>query len=133
MKISLLFLLASLLHCSEDIAADIRTVMDTAVSTINVGDVDGHMVTMHPDSPNFKATLQATKSMIEKYKPTVEIVDYKFIGIIDDYALVRVIQRNTLTAPGLKGTDVRIVHSLKKDGSKWKMWAIMQLDMTINR
>lgn len=133
MKISLLILLVSFLHCSEDNAADIRFVMNTAVSTINAGDVDGHMDTMHPNSPNYKATLQATISMIQKYKPTVEIVDYHYIGIIDDYALVRVIQRNTFTAGGFKGTDVRIVHSLKRDGEKWKMWAIMQLDMTVRK
>jgi hypothetical protein len=114
-----------------DPAAEIRSVLDKALEAFNKKDVAENMAFMHPGSPGYKVTLAKTKEMLEKYDVTAEVVEYHFVGVTGDYALIRIKQRNVFKQGPSKGTDVELVHALKRHEGKWKFWSLMQLDMKV--
>jgi hypothetical protein len=112
-------------------AAEIQAFLRAAVEAFNKKDLEKNMDFMHPDSPGYKPTLMKTKELLEKYDVSIELVDYEYIGKTKDYALIRVKQRNKFSKGPYKGTEVEMIHALKKHHGAWKDWSLMQLEMKV--
>ena len=115
----------------SDVAIDIRKVLDQALAAINNKDLRRNMALMHPESPNYRATLAKTQMMLTKYDVTTEIIDYDYIGASGGYAFIQIEQKNTFNVGQFKGTTVELVHALKKHEGTWKFWSIMQVSMVV--
>jgi hypothetical protein len=113
------------------VSAEIRKVLDQACTAINNRDLKANMAFTHPESPNYKATLMKTQTMLAKYDITTEILEYDSIGTSGGYTFIRVKQKNTFRKGQYKGTVVELVHALKRHEGAWKFWSIMQLAMEV--
>jgi len=82
------------------------------------------METIHPESPVFESTEKIVKQIFEQFDLSYKIEKIEIIEESDEEAIVRFVQLTTkLKNFQFKNNRLTGVHTLRKDGSSWKIYA----------
>lgn len=132
-SLQLIFGIAMAISCSvASFAADQdegRKIIEDNLKTLNDGDVEAHMATIHSESPNFEATRDGMKETLAEYKLKFTLISCTLVGKDGEYLVVRVKQKTEkITGPAFKNNEMDMMNILKKDKGKWKIWtsAVME-------
>ena len=81
------------------------------------------MGTIHPESPVFESTEKIVKQIFEQFDLSYKIEKIEIIEESEEEALVKFIQLTTkLNNFQFKNNRLTGVHTLRKDGSSWKIY-----------
>jgi hypothetical protein len=130
-SLSLAILVAALVagptaaHAADDaLAAALRAVYEANLDAYERMDVDATLKTLHSRSPGYKATQEMLSDDVPDPKVDAELVDFRYIGHDDEFAVARV-KTKTAAVAGEKGfvdnTVDAIVLFHQEDGA-WKLW-----------
>jgi len=102
------------------------------LSAMEREDINAVMATVHPQTPDYEASRAVIEEIFKKYDLKFELIDLKLAGIRDGEAKVAYTQKTTRVGgdTDLPDNIVEGVHTLKKDGDKWKIINSVQLRIT---
>ncbi len=130
---------ATMLNCHADqpenkqlatIEADIKTIMEANLKSLQDENMDAMMATIHPDSSSKSQMKQIMTRIFKNYDLKYEILSYKFIAYDGELAYVRVNQRTSkISGPAFKNNELEQVNILKKDSGSWKILTSAQLNL----
>jgi hypothetical protein len=118
----LLGLTATALAADDKLATTLRDVVEENVRAYDAKDVAGVQRTMDTRSAEYDPTLAALRSQFED-NLTAKLVDFKYIGHDDEFAVARVKLR-VEGPPGsafMNNTSDQIV-IFHQEGGAWKLW-----------
>ena len=97
---------------------------------MNEENFDAVMNTIHEESPSYPATESMIKQLFSRYDLDYKVVEMKVIEETDTEAKVEFVQITTkLTGPAFKNNKTTGVHTLKKVGDSWKIYATEMTDV----
>jgi hypothetical protein len=131
MRASLIAFLIALpiLAAERPTDAEVKAVVAENLKATQASDLDAIRATIHPDSIA-QNTIGQAAAALSAYKLKYEAVSVGFIGMVDDYALIRVVQRTTRVAgPDFLDNEIDGIWALRLDGTKWKYWTQMALKL----
>jgi hypothetical protein len=123
--LALLLSLAATAGAADDkLAASLRVVAEENVRAYEAEDVDGVLRTMHTRSPEYDPTRAALPEQFKEQDLTVKLVDFRYMGHDDEFAIARV---KTMVAgtPG-SGFQDNVTDSVllfHREGGLWKLWS----------
>ena len=105
------------------LAPALQYVMENNLATFNRKDLAGTMATIHTKSPDYDPTKAALEEQFKDLDVTASLVDFKFIGHDDEFAVARVKVR-TVGKPGSGFADntVDAIYLFHDEGGAWKLW-----------
>lgn len=110
-----------------DEAAVFKTVEDN-VRAMEHKDIDGVMATVHPKSSGASSEARAEiEGIFARYDLKYTLSDMKIVSETPEEVRVRFVQKTEKSGGDADFTDfiVEGVHSLRKDGDKWKLFDIV--------
>ena len=121
---ALLGLAATAGAADNPLAATLRGVMEENLRAYDAEDVAGVQRTMHTRSPEYDPTVAALTEQFRDEDLTVKLVDFKYMGHDDEFAVARV-KINVEGPPGSvfvnNTTDNLIL--FHQEGGVWKLWS----------
>jgi hypothetical protein len=133
MTIRLVVMLVTLLGLAVTAGADdklattLRGVVEENVRAYDARDTDAFLRTLHPQSPGYEATKAILSDQFREGDIKVTLVDYKYIGHDDEFAVARV-KMKTVAPPGSTGfqsnvTDSVVLFHRDEFARAWKLWS----------
>ncbi len=102
----------------------LRVVAEENVRAYDAEDIDGVLRTMHTRSPEYDRTRKALPDQFRAMDLAVKLVDFKYMGHDDEFAVARV--KTQLVGPAGSGFQDNVTESVMlfhKEGSVWKLWS----------
>ncbi len=95
-------------------------------------DINAVMATVHPETANFEASREVIAEVLTKYDLRYEVRDLKVVNTTGDEVKVSFVQQTRRVGgePDLPDNLVEGVHTLKKDGDKWKLLRTVNIRVT---
>ena len=111
----------------DKLAATLRGVVEENVRAYDARDTDAFLRTLHPQSPGFEATKAILSDQFREGDIKVTLVDYKYIGHDDEFAIARV-KMKTMAPPGSTDfqsnvTDSIVLFHRDEFARAWKLWS----------
>ena len=111
----------------DKLGATLRGVVEENVRAYDARDTDAFLRTLHPQSPGFEATKAILSDQFREGDIKVTLVDYKYIGHDDEFAVARV-KMKTMAPPGSTNfqsnvTDSIVVFHRDEFARAWKLWS----------
>ncbi|MGQ9642381.1 MAG: TcaA NTF2-like domain-containing protein [Ignavibacterium sp.] len=107
-----------------------EALVNANVDFMNQEDFDGVMSTIHPQSPSYEMTEKLVKKIFEVYDLNYKIEKLKVLEKNDNEAKIEFVQITTkLKGPDFKNNKTNGVHTLKMDGSSWKIFSTEVQDL----
>jgi hypothetical protein len=113
--------------CEKITEADKTAAVETVranLEAMKTRNADALSETVHPSSPNFEETKSAAQRQAERYTLLYDLKSAEFDSIKGGEIRVRFVQetRKVLGPDDLKDNRVTGLHTLRRDGTKWKLW-----------
>ncbi|MCM3477819.1 hypothetical protein [Caldibacillus thermoamylovorans] len=106
---------------------ELIAVLDKNLETMQAGDIEGYMSTIHDESPSFESTKQLIEQFASQYTFDIEISDVEVVEKSVDEAKVTFTQRTMkVKGPEYKNNEVKGYHILKPYKGKWKIYESAQ-------
>lgn len=95
-------------------------------------DINAVMATVHPETPNFEASKTVNEELFKNYDLKFELVDMRLVSVENGEAKVSYKQKTHRVGGEADEPDVLAegIHTLKKDGDKWKIISSVALRFT---
>jgi hypothetical protein len=111
----------------DKLATSLRGVVEENVRAYDARDTDAFLRTLHPQSPGYEATRAILSDQFREGDIKVTLVDYKYIGHDDEFAVARV-KMKTVAPPGSTGfqsniTDSVVLFHRDEFARAWKLWS----------
>jgi hypothetical protein len=111
----------------DKLGATLRGVVEENVRAYDARDTDAFLRTLHPKSPGYEATKAILSDQFREGDIKVTLVDYKYIGHDDEFAVARV-KMKTVAPPGSTGfqsnvTDSVVLFHRDEFARAWKLWS----------
>jgi hypothetical protein len=122
--VALLGIAGAAAAADDELATTLRGVVQENLRAYDAEDPDGVMRTMHSRSPEYAPTKAALPGQFAAEDLSVELVDFRYIGHDDEFAVARV--KTKLTAPPGSDFDDNVVDSIMlfhQEGGLWKLWS----------
>jgi hypothetical protein len=86
-------------------------------------DINAVMATVHPETPNFEASKAYNEDLFKNYDLKFELIDLKLVSLKKGEARVAFRQKTHRVDGDTNEPPVfaQGIHTLKKDGGKWKI------------
>lgn len=108
----------------EEVAAELKTVVQANLEATQGEDLDKVMATVHTQSPSYLGTKQAMPDLFENFDLNYNILSLKVVGTDDEYAYARVKQETKKVAgPAFRDNQVDMLQIFRKEDDKWKFWS----------
>jgi hypothetical protein len=107
----------------DELAATLRGVVEENLRAYDAEDARGVQRTMHTRSPEYSPTVTAVTRQLDDDDLTVRLVDFKYMGHDDEFAVARV-KIKVEGPPGsvyVNNTTDNIV-LFHQEGGTWKLW-----------
>ena len=126
LPLALLVSLASPAGAADDdqLSADLRAVVEEQVRAYDAEDLNGVLGTIHSRSPNYKSMRSALGKQFEEQDLTVTLVDFRYMGHDDEFAVARV--KTRVAGPAESGFQDNVVDEVllfHREGALWKLWS----------
>src|SRR5262249_57665479 len=95
----------------DKLGATLRGVVEENVRAYDARDTDAFLRTLHPKSPGYEATKAILSDQFREGDIKVTLVDYKYIGHDDEFAVARV-KMKTVAPPGSTGFQSNVTDSV---------------------
>jgi hypothetical protein len=108
----------------DKLATTLQGVVQENLRAYDAEDADGVLRTMHSRSPEYGRTKAALPDQFAAEDLTVQLVDFRYMGHDDEFAVARV--KTKLTAPPGSDFDDNVVDSIMlfhREGGLWKLWS----------
>jgi hypothetical protein len=106
---------------------ELIAVLDKNLETMQAGDIEGYMKTIHDESPSYASTKQLMEQLASQYTFDIEISDVEVVEKSADEAKVTFTQRTMkVKGPEYKNNEVKGYHILKPYKGKWKIYESVQ-------
>jgi hypothetical protein len=127
MLVTLLGLAVTAGAADDKLATTLHGVVEENVRAYDARDTDAFLRTLHPQSPGFEATKAILSDQFREGDIKVTLVDYKYIGHDDEFAVARV-KMKTVAPPGSTGfqsnvTDSVLLFHRDEAARAWKLWS----------
>jgi len=112
-------------RAAEDkLTTSLRGVVEENVRAYDAEDADGVMRTIHSRSPEYETTKAALPGQFAAEDLTVKLVDFRYMGHDDEFAIARV-KTKIIGTPGGAFEDnvVDSVMLFHREGALWKLWS----------
>lgn len=122
--VALLGIVRAAAAADDKLATTLRGVVQENLRAYDAEDSDGVMRTMHSRSPEYDRTKAALPGQFAAEDLTVQLVDFRYMGHDDEFAVARV--KTKLTAPPGSDFDDNVVESIvlfHQEGGLWKLWS----------
>jgi hypothetical protein len=124
---TLLGLVATAGAADDKLGTTLRGVVEENVRAYDARDTDAFLRTLHPQSPGYEATKAILSDQFREGDIKVTLVDYKYIGHDDEFAVARV-KLKTMAPPGSTNfqsnvTDSVVVFHRDEFARAWKLWS----------
>lgn len=98
-------------------------VIEENLQAMQAEDIDGVMATVHPEGADVAATRAVVEEIFAKYDFKYRLSGLKVVSVKDGEVQVRFVQTTERTGGAEDQADNVLdgVHTLKKDGAKWKL------------
>lgn len=101
-----------------------ESVIKANAAYMNEEDLKAAMSTIHPESPSYPATESMMKQIFDRYDLNFKIGSIKVLEQKDNDAKVEFTQvTKKIKGPDFKNNKATGIHTLKKDGSSWKIYS----------
>lgn len=102
------------------------------LSAMQREDINGVMATVHPETPDFEASRAVFEEIFAKYDLKYDLRELKVVGTTETEVKVSYVQKTQRVggATDLPDNIVEGVHTLKKDGDKWKLLRTVSIRFT---
>jgi hypothetical protein len=108
----------------DELAASLRGVVEANLKGYDAEDVDGALKEMHSASPEYGPTRTAMTEQFRDLDVSAELVDFRYIGHDDEFAVARV--KIKLTGPHGSGFQDNVTDNVilfHQEGGVWKLWS----------
>lgn len=106
---------------------EIEALVRENLAASEVLDVDAALATIHPESPAVPGIRQLV-DQLSSYEFEMKAVRIEYIGMADEYALVRVVQETRRTAgPDFMDNTTDAIWALRQHEGEWLFWSQMLL------
>ena len=126
MLVTLLGLAVTASAAEDKLGTTLRGVVEENVRSYDARDTDAFLRTLHPQSPGYEATKAILSDQFREGDINVTLVDYKYIGHDDEFAVARV-KMKTVAPPGTgfqsNLTDSIVVFHRDEFARAWKLWS----------
>jgi hypothetical protein len=124
---TLLGLAATAGAADDKLGTTLRGVVEENVRAYDARDTDAFVRTLHPQSPGYEATKAILSDQFREGDIKVTLVDYKYIGHDDEFAVARV-KLKTMAPPGSTDfqsnvTDSVVLFHRDEFARAWKLWS----------
>ncbi len=122
--LALLGVAASARAAEDKLTAALRGVVEENVRAYDAEDADGVMRTIHSRSPEYESTRAALPEQFASEDLTVKLVDFRYMGHDDEFAIARV--KTAITGPPGGAFQDNVVDSVMlfhREGALWKLWS----------
>ncbi len=102
----------------------LRGVVEENLRAYDAEDPAGVLRTMHTRSPEYDPTQAALPGQFAEEDLTVQLVDFRYMGHDDEFAIARV--KTRVTKPGGGAFQDNVVDSVMlfhREGGLWKLWS----------
>lgn len=128
-------LACALVACGPKVKVDQAAAFGTLeenVKAMQREDLNAVMATIHPESADFEATRRVIEEIFAKYDLQYELRELKVVSATPNEMKVSFVQKTERIdgATDLPDNLVEGVHTLKKDGDKWKMIRTVTIRVT---
>ncbi len=109
----------------DALAAALRGVVEGNLDAYDREDVDATLATIHSRSPSYQPTSEALASQLPGLDLDAELVEFRYIGHDDEFAVARVKTRTTAES-GQSDFVSNIVDSITifhQENGSWKLWS----------
>lgn len=114
-----------------EIETELKALMMENLVTTQEEDLVAVMKTMHTMSPAYSSTMEILISLTETYDLNYELLSFSFIGLTDEYALVRAEQSTTkVSGPAFQDNVIDTIQIFRKEDGQWRIWTTAILEIT---
>lgn len=115
---------------SESDESQIRSVLQKQVTTMENGDVEGYMETMHPDSPTYDNTQETLEQLVAEYNFEVDL-EINSVEVDGDTATAEVTQetRTEDSNPDFQDNRLEATHELQTHEDEWRFYDTISADV----
>jgi hypothetical protein len=109
----------------EDLAATLRAVVEQNLEAYDREDVDATSKTVHTRSPAYEASKAAAAEQVKDLDVDVQLVDFRYIGHDDEFAVARAKTKYTAEPGETDFTDntVDVILLFHMEDGVWKLWS----------
>ena len=108
----------------DELGTKLRTVVEEQVRAYDAEDAGGVMATIHTQSPDYKSMRAALGEQFAKEDLTATLVDFRYMGHDDEFAVARV--KTRVAGPAESGFQDNVVDEVllfHREGALWKLWS----------
>lgn len=109
----------------EELAATLRTVLEKNLDSYDSDDLDATAKTIHTRSPAYEASKAAAAEQVKDLDVDTELVDFRYIGHDDEFAVARAKKKTTAKPGETEFTDntVDVIVLFHMEDGVWKLWS----------
>ena len=108
----------------EGLASALRQVVEQNLAAYNQEDVAGAMNSIHSKSPEYGPTQEALPAQFADLDARVELVDFRYIGHDDEFAVARVKLKTTEQPDDFFAANiVDTITVFHQEDGVWKYWS----------
>ena len=109
---------------SPQVANELRSVIQTNIHAWRTENLNLLRSTTHSESPLIETSDLMARYVFARFKLKYDVTKFTALKADDEEAEVEVHQMTQkIDGPSFRNNRVVIVHTLKKENSKWKMWS----------
>lgn len=127
---SLLF--SSYAHANNpgEISKDLRSAYEKHIIALDKEDNNAVIQSLHSQSPALFQVTQMMQQMFPVFDMKSEIIEFKYLGLDNEYALARVKQKLVkVNGPMFQDHISNTLFVFKKESGEWKLWQAAALDI----
>ncbi len=116
----------------QDLGAALRKVIVENLDAYEKEDLARVLATVHTQALGYLATKQATLEMFSEFDLHYELLEFRFLSLDGEYAMVRAKQKTMkVNGPAFRDSIVETVIIFKQEEGRWKFWTQAILDVQI--
>ncbi len=115
---------------TEELSAALKKVTQQNLDAMGKEDLDRYMSTVHAKSPVYGQTRRTIRQMFVAYDLQYKLLSLRYIGMDEEYAVVRVKQKTTkIRGPAFRDNIIDVMQIFRKEGKRWKIWQSAVLEV----
>jgi hypothetical protein len=122
--LALLSLAAPAGAADDQLSTSLRAVVEEQVRAYDAEDANGVLRTIHTRSPDYDTMRDALGEQFAEQDLTVTLVDFRYMGHDDEFAVARV--KTRVVGPAGSGFQDNVVDEVllfHREGALWKLWS----------
>lgn len=114
---------------AESAAGELRNLVIQNLNALQSEDLEAALSVIHTQGPAYLSAKVNTPHLFENIDLKYDLMDYKYIGQDEDYAVARTKVRDTKVAgPAFQNRELDLISVFRRENGQWKFWSQITLD-----